>query len=319
MYLFLTLALAQELPPLVYRPEVAGEGRGLHLVDLSGQELPTDQALQMLGMTEEAAQWTQRTRVRRGVAAALYGSGGLVLVGLPLLEGTVGTGGVASLTPIIALSLVCSGWVVHHGRLDAHLGGWIREQPLRMRLAAQSQVSDPSDPKLQADRLLLLAEEMYTINDRGVLVQSFEEVVDLEELLRVRPDPEVEAAYRRSRRWDKVLWIPIMALGSGASAVGLGLLAITILPDVQETPEMVIGGLGVVSGGLGVVGIGVTGMVISGKIHNSPSHWYSAEELEEIRGEREYELRYRLQLPSRSMLEVYPVIGPGMVGFTGVF
>jgi hypothetical protein len=68
-----------------YRPEVAGEGRGLHLLDLSGQELPTDQALLWIGMPVEAAIYQRRTRARNVTSILLFASSGVALLGIPPL------------------------------------------------------------------------------------------------------------------------------------------------------------------------------------------------------------------------------------------
>ena len=316
-------AAPADLPTHPYPLEIAGEGRTLRLLDPEGQVIPTPDALVLVGLPEAAETYRKAERTRERAANWIWiGSAALGVGSVLLVPSSVQDGGarLAAANLLVVPAVVGSGFLVRYVNPRARLGAWTDRETLESAVAAHAGGAGAESAVLT--RVAVYETNQLFVNFDGRVVDAARRPVRMKELVERIDDPKIAAEYRRTRRIEKRAFNTSIAVGSGLTVLGG---AVGIIGFINRAfggdGGIVAVGSGMLVLGVGGVGTGIVGAVVSTHRHEDPYHWFDEPTLRARLDAYERTLREDLALPEarRWNVDVHPLIGPGVVGVTGTF
>jgi hypothetical protein len=303
---------------------VDGAGTHLRLLDAEGHEVPTDDALLLVGALDAADAYARERQDRKNNSTLLWITGGALATTAVLLGG-ISDGGDAQSLPVTVTLLAApvaigSGLFVRFADPKRHLGAWVSADPVEDAVAAHNREVEQHTPMNAEARAAAVADRRIYIDFDGRVVDADRHPVRMNALMQRIDDERTERAWRRQRHRDKATWAATIGVGGGLLGLGAGVSTIGVFMELlgadSHLPEAGAVVMGIGAGGLGV---GLTGMFTSKARHDDPGFWYDEPTLrEEIDGyTRDLERTYGVRAGAR--VELHPVIGPGAIGVAGTF
>jgi hypothetical protein len=307
-----------------YTLTVSGEGSKLRILDDSSREIPTVDALVLVGEGSAAQTYLAAQRARKIGAIACWAGAGVVAIGITAFEETSDNTDLASTALLLAVpAVVGTGFAVKFINPRKHLGAWVDEEQVTDFVAAHNAALHDvaRSPEVAARRAAIYQDRQILVDFDGRVVDADRRPIKMKELATLLDDHAGLDVYQHARRTDKLIWLTTTGVGAATTAVGAGLVLVGIVDlAFNGDSDILDAGALVTVVGLGGVGAGVAGTVISKARHDDPTFWYDESSLRARLEAYDRDLRRDLGVPGGGAhLEVHPLVGPGVVGLTGTF